>query len=113
MEQNNPYREIFENNLRRINDSKNVNDLILLWFDQSVDEIVNEKDKQIEELKCYVNTVKMPIVEKYEQLEQELQRLRVQKNESFSILKGVLEEYHINPFHAEQIKQLLTTPKEG
>ena len=39
-EQANPYREIFENNLRRINDSKNTNDLIMLWFDQSVEQIV-------------------------------------------------------------------------
>ena len=55
----------------------------------------------------------MPIVEKYEDLEQELQRLREQNKEAFSILKGVLGEYIINPFHTEQIKQLLTTSKEG
>jgi len=31
-----PYREIFENNLRAINDRKSINNLIMVWVDQSV-----------------------------------------------------------------------------
>ena len=64
-----PYIEIFENNLRAINDSKPINDLIMVWFKQSVDEIVktncadlevdllqtvkwlHEAEKKVEELK--------------------------------------------------------------
>jgi len=33
-----PYREIFENNLRSINDRKSINNLIMVWVDQSVNE---------------------------------------------------------------------------
>ena len=33
-----PYREIFENNLRQINDRESINNLIMVWVDQSVNE---------------------------------------------------------------------------
>lgn len=41
------FREIFENNLRAINDSKNTNDLIMTWFDQCVEQMLIKKEDEI------------------------------------------------------------------
>lgn len=92
------------------------------------------KDKEIEELKCYVNTVKMPIVERYEELEQELQRLKEERLKQYYCISNLMtrlatimsssnctymsktaeegyEKYY--KYEIELDKQLLTTPKEG
>ena len=112
-----PYREMFENNLRQLNDSKNINNAIMIFFDKSVEQIVNtsidkikadhhtriERDKQTAQSNTQIMQGRI------DEQKQEIDRL---KEVCKSILKdnyklNILKQYPIREENRDELESIL------
>lgn len=51
-------------------------------------EQLKEKDEELEQLKCYVNTVKKPSIERYEEAERQIEQLTKERDEYYGLLES-------------------------
>ena len=107
-----PFHEIFENNLRAISDNKNRNDLIVVWFRQSMEQYAQAKvedlQKENKKLKSFTNAWKRLSLHRKGQITQ-LQKERDELLEGISEIKDM---YRLDSVY-EKCIDLLTNKKEG